>query len=114
MNQDASKDSSEEINEEMLKNAALTFSLEGISRDLKNFLNKKVYYNTNSLKCLADIIESITQSNSKSIKEALLNKSSLTIQMYQHIFDEMRVTNLTLNFIIQKSLEREKNIMSDK
>jgi len=114
MNDPNRKSTPEELNERMLKNAALTFSLEGISRDLKAFINKKVYYNTNSLRSVSEIIDSITRCGNKRVKEALLNKTSVTSKMYQHVFDEMRVTNLTLNFIIQKIMERERSIVTSK
>lgn len=102
-----------DYNEFMLKNAALTFSLEGLSKDLKSFLHKKISYNTEMMKHLTSMFRSVTTCEEKEVRMALLKEDSLVRAMVKHLYQEMRVTDMALNLIIQKLLERENTLTNE-
>ena len=97
----------EEFNEFMLKQTAITFSMEGISKDLKTFLQKKISHNRTNLTQLASIISAIATSGTKSLKEELLKKNSPTYQLFDHVLKEIKITDVALDIIIQNMLNKE-------
>ncbi|MBD3261274.1 MAG: hypothetical protein GF334_06250 [Candidatus Altiarchaeales archaeon] len=111
---DEMDDRLKEYNEFMLKNAALTFSLEGLSKDLKSFLHKKISYNTEMMKHLTSMFRSVTTCEEKEVRLALLKEDSLVRSMVRHLYQEMRVTDMALNLIIQKLLERESTLTAER
>lgn len=102
----------DEYHEFLLKNAAITFSIEGMSRDIKNFIQKKISFNRVCLTQLTKIIHSISKSDLKDVKMSFMKKTETIYKMFDHLYSEMKVTNTILNMVIQKSLEKEK-ILND-
>jgi len=103
----------EEFNEYMLKQAAITFSMEGISRDLKAFLQKKITHNRTNMTQLSALISSIMQSGSKSVKENVFKKGSYIADMLEHTVKESKFIDVALNLIIQNILTKEAILSSD-
>lgn len=111
--QDDLKNKFEEFNEQVLKNTAVTFSLEGFSKDLNNYVQKKITFNTRMMKHLTLLVNSIIQSDSKAIKNSLLREDSLPVTTLKHIYEESQVTNGLLNYIIQKNIENESSLVNE-
>jgi len=112
-NEEEQRKKLEDYHEFLLQNAAVTFSLEGISRDLKTFIQKKIMYNINTIRHLTSMYRSLSGCTSKEVQNALVNPNYLLNQMLNHVFEEMRTTNMSLNVIIKKMLERESNLNTD-
>jgi len=87
----------DQYNELMLRSTALTFSLEGISRDLKFLLARKAEF-------VAQIIESTA------VMVAAKGHPKSVDVLLDHVLEEVRGTNLTLNYVIMRTLERESAI----
>lgn len=89
----------DEFNEMLLRNTALTFSTEGITRDLKSLLARKSQFVAQSADAAARLSAAPCKSSarSKSIDE-----------LVSHIVEEIRGTNATINFVIMKVIERDR------
>jgi len=112
-NEDLTK-KTDEFNEFMLKQAAITFSAEGVSRDLKNFIQKKIVHNRSNFENLTGIIYAITQSDSKVLKNKLFDKDSPISGLLDHIIKEIKITDVALNLVTQNMLTKEALLNSDK
>jgi translation initiation factor 2 alpha subunit (eIF-2alpha) len=104
----------DEFNEFLLKQAALTFSAEGVSRDLKNFIQKKIVHNRNNFENLTGIITAITQSDSKVLKNKLFEKDSQISGLLEHIIKEIKITDVALSIVMQNMLSKEALLNSEK
>jgi bacterioferritin (cytochrome b1) len=97
----------EEKNEQIFKNMAMTFSIEGITKDIQEILQKKMNYNTRVLRELSDIINSITDSKDNSIKRALLEKAKISA-FITDIYEDFKVISGTTNIILSELLKKKK------
>jgi hypothetical protein len=103
----------EKFNEERLKTAAVTFSLEGISRDLKTFIHKKVHFNTKVTEQVMTLFYSAMNADKKNVKDLLNNKSSPLFQLLEHLVVEVKTVNDVLNYIIDGLIAREEVLNND-
>ena len=87
----------DQYNELMLRSTALTFSLEGLSRDLKVLLARKT-----------EFLVSIAESTAKMIGSRKRPKS--VDALVDHLLEEVKGTNHTLNYVIMKILEKETSL----
>jgi fatty acid/phospholipid biosynthesis enzyme len=104
----------EEFNEFMLKQAAITFSLEGVSKDLKNFLQKKIVHNRTNITQLTSMVTAVAHSPSKELREGSLTKGSIMYGLLDHIVREIRFTDMALNVVIQNIMNKEAMLSSEK
>ena len=104
----------EEFNEFMLKQAAITFSLEGVSKDLKNFLQKKIAHNRTNITQLTSLVTAVAQSPSKELRDGAIQKNSLIHTLLDHVVKEVRFTDMVLNVIIQNIMNKEAMLSSDR
>jgi replication initiation and membrane attachment protein DnaB len=104
----------EEFNEFMLKQAAITFSMEGVSKDLKGFLQKKISHNKTNITQLALMVSSIAQSPSKELRDGAVKKGSIIHLMLDHVLKEIRFTDTVMNVVIQNVLNKEAMLSSEK
>jgi arginine repressor len=108
--------SAEEYNKQILKQAAFTFSQEGISRDLKYFIQKKVTHNKTNLCYVTQLMDLAINSKSKEIIELAFTKNSSLKKLLSHVTAEIIKTDILLNrsidFIIRKdpSIKGIKNV----
>ena len=104
----------EQFNEFMLKQAAITFSMEGVSKDLKSFLQKKLSHNKTNITQLATMISAISQSPSKELRDGSLRKGSILYDLLSHVMKEAKFTDMALNLIIQNIMTKEAMLASEK
>ena len=103
----------EEHNEELLRNSAFTFSLEGISRDLKNLIQKKVSFTNSCMQHVTEMFNNLMSVRVASKKPVLNDEGEgILIDMLKHLRQEMEVTNMALNLCIQSAMRRE-NALND-
>jgi len=103
----------EKFNEERFKNTAVTFSLEGISNDLKVFINKKVNFNTKITEQIMNLLYSVVGSDKDVVKEISKNKDNPLFKLLEHLVGEIKTVNEVLNYIIDGLLEREDSLKKD-
>lgn len=69
LNELPDSNNSEEYNKQLLKQAAVTFSKEGISNDLKYFIQKKVSHNRVNLTYVTQLMDLAINSDINEVKE---------------------------------------------
>jgi hypothetical protein len=104
---------SEEHNENFLKNTAITFSMEGLSKDLDKYLQKKITFNTRSLKYVTLMVSALSDSKSKVLQRMISNKSSEINKLLTLISNESSTINGILDFIIQRIMNNEDKLNSE-
>jgi hypothetical protein len=102
----------DDLNENLLKTTAITFSLEGISRDLETYVQKKVTFNNRNLKHVSDIIRSLSTCDAE-IQRSFLKKGSSVTKILDQSLAEIENVNSILTFIIQKTISKENILNSD-
>jgi hypothetical protein len=103
-----------EFNESLLKQTALTFSLEGISKDIKALLHKKITHNRTNLTQLSHMLQSLMCSDSKPIKEGTLKKGGPILDLLNHVIKEIKVTDTMLDILISNMMNKEATLMVEK
>ena len=101
------------FNEERLKATAVTFSLEGVSRDLKSFIQKKVHFNTKVTEQIMSLLYSVMTSDKKTIKDILENKDNPLCKILDHLVLEIKSVNDVLNYVIDGLIAREDILNND-
>jgi uncharacterized protein YfkK (UPF0435 family) len=91
----------DQYNEMLLKNTALTFSSEGISRDIKVLISKKAEFVSDMLTGLAAVIDASSSHKVSSRRAKLFD------EMLDHALLEVRMVNSTLNYLVAKQFEKE-------
>lgn len=104
----------EEFNEFLLKQAAITFSMEGVSKDLKSFLQKKLAHNRTNITQLANMVSAVSQSPSKELRDGSLRRGSILYDLLSHVMKEAKFTDMALNLIIQNIMTKEAMLASEK
>lgn len=102
------RNSSEEYNKFLLKQSAITFSLEGVSKDLKIFIQKKISHNKSALVHLTQLMDLTLSSEIPSISKEALKKGGPLDVLLQHVITEVIKTDRYLDNIIESVLEKEK------
>lgn len=113
-NQEDLNQKAKEFNEFLLKQTAVTFSMEGLSKDLKVFLSKKISHNKTNLTQVSSIIQSLMCSDSKPIKEATLKKGSAVLDLLNHIIKEVKITDTMLDILISTMINKEDSLLLEK
>lgn len=124
MNNDPNKENNDDIkkkmenfNEHMLKATAITFSMEGISKDIDNYIQKKITFNNRSMKHLTDLIRCLSESKNTTFVTRLTNhtdkKKPTLFRLIEHIAEEVEITNSILNFVIQNVMEKESSLSKE-
>lgn len=98
--------SSEEYNRQLLKQTAFTFSREGISEDLKFFVQKKVSHNKTNLCYVTQLMDLAVNSSSNKVIDMVSSKSSPIRKLLEHVSSEIIKTDALLDrsidFVINK------------
>jgi hypothetical protein len=101
----SNKQNEDKKNEQIFKNMAMTFSVEGVTKDIQEILLKKMNYHTRILKELNGIINALSMSKDKSFKKNLLKESKMS-QFIIDVCEEYKIitgcTNLILNTLMKK------------
>ena len=100
------------LNEQMLKSTAITFSLEGISRDLEVYLQKKITFNNRNFKHVSDIIRSVS-SCGEEIQKSFLKKGSPISNLLDQSISEIENINAMLTFVIDNIISKESILKDD-
>ena len=93
-------------NEMLLKSTALTFSSEGISRDIKGLISKKAEFVAEMLTGLASLIQSSSGPRTSAARVKVFD------EMLVHALNEVRTVNSTMNYLIAKQFEKEASIVA--
>jgi hypothetical protein len=111
MNKDSkmnNEEENDEYNKQILKQTALTFTREGISNDLKYFIQKKITHNKTNLSYLTQLIDITVNGNSDEMIQITFGDKSPLRQLLDHICIEIMKTDVLLdkaiNFVIEKDL----------
>ena len=107
MSEEDLKKKFEKYQEDMLKNAAITFSMEGLSKDIKFFLQKKMSYNLDCQKNIVELVKAVSSCEDTKVRSSLLNEGSIVRSMLMYSYGETRLVDMMLNMIIQKIFEKE-------
>jgi hypothetical protein len=102
--------SAEEYNKQLLKQTAFTFSSEGISNDLKYFIQKKVTHNKTNLCYITQLMDLAINSESKEIVEMAFTKNSSLKKLLDHITLEIIKTDVLLNKSIEFVINKDPSI----
>jgi len=97
-----------EFNKQLLKQAAVTFSREGISNDLKYFVQKKIIHNRTNLTYITQLMDLTINSDSKETKELAFKRGSPLKGLLEHVYGEIIKTDILINksieFVLKKDL----------
>lgn len=103
---------SEEFNKELLKQTVFTFSKEGISNDLKYFIQKKVAHNKTNLCYLTQLMDLSINSETEEITELAFKKGSPLKNLMEHVYSEIvrtdELIDRAIEFVISKDPEMKK------
>jgi len=97
----------DQYNEMLLKSTAVTFSSEGISKDIKGLLFRKAEFVSNMLSGVAQIIEA-SRSHKVSKKRARIMDD-----MVEHALMEIKTVDSTMSYVIARSFEREASLVRE-
>lgn len=100
----------EEYNKQLLKQTAFTFSQEGISSDLKYFIQKKVMHNKTNLAYVTQLMDLAINSESEEIVEMAFIKSSPLKKLLDHVSAEIIKTDMILNKAIEFVINKDASI----
>jgi len=92
-------------NEMLLKNTALTFSSEGLSRDIKSFLARKAEFVSQLLMGTAAVMEA-------SQKPTVRRRKALD-DLLEHVIHEAKVVNMTTNYVLSSIMQKEITMARD-
>jgi len=103
----------EEMNENLFKTTAITFSLEGISRDLETYMQKKITFNNRNFKHMSDIMRSISTCDPDIQKTLLVKRNSILTKMLEETYKEMQDVNALLSYLVHKIMDKEIELKND-
>jgi hypothetical protein len=108
----SNKQNEDKKNEQIFKNMAMTFSVEGVTKDIQEILLKKMNYHTRVLKELNGIINALSVSKNQSFKKSLLKESKIS-QLITDVCEEYKIitgcTNMILNTLMKKKMYLDEN-----
>lgn len=99
-----------EDNEQLLRQVALTINAKGISKDLKQYLSRKIAHNRNNLHYLSKMVNI---SGKQDPIEIFQKKSNPLTQLMNHLIKEIKITDMTLDLVLQNLIQREVVITSE-
>lgn len=97
----------EEYNKQLLKQTAITFSRDGLSNDLKYFIQKKVSHNKTNLCYLTQLYDLAVSSESLKVQEMVFLKNSSLKRLLDHVCDEIIKTDVLLNKAVDLVLNKD-------
>jgi len=106
------EEENDEYNKQMLKQTALTFTREGISNDLKYFIQKKITHNKTNLSYLTQLIDIAVNGNSDEMFQMTLRDGSPLRQLLDHICIEIVKTDVLLDKAIDFVIEKDSTLKS--
>ena len=109
-NGDMDPSAAEEYNKQLLKQTAFTFTREGISNDLKYFIQKKVSHNKTNLCYLTQLFDMVTGSESEKVTEMAVLKNSPIRRLLEHVSAEIIKTDILLNKSIEFVLKKDSSL----
>lgn len=102
--------SAEEYNKRLLQQTAFTFSREGISSDLKYFIQKKVSHNKVNLSYVTQLMDLAVNSDSKKIQDMAVSENSPLIQLLKHVSNEIIKTDFLLDKTVEFVLNKDQSV----
>jgi len=102
--------SAEEYNKQLLKQTAITFSNEGISNDLKYFIQKKITHNKTNLCYVTQLMDLAINSDSEELVEMAYKKISPIKKLLEHVTAEIIKTDILLNKSIEFVISKDPSV----
>lgn len=102
--------SAEDYNKRLLKQTAFTFSQEGISSDLKYFIQKKVTHNKTNLCYLTQLMDQVISSESEEVSLMAFSKTSPLKKLLDHVCAEIIKTDQLLDRAVEFVLNKDKSL----
>jgi len=99
----------EEYNKKILEQAALTFSAEGTSKDLKGFLQKRITHNRIIMNNLTQMMDLTLNSSSKKVRDAAYEKEGPLWVLLNHAVKEIMRTDDMLDSVLFHVIQKEFN-----
>lgn len=96
----------DEFNSQRLENTAVTFALEGVSRDLKLLLNKKMMFTSKLTQYTTNLIASLSSASPAQTKK-IFDKDSPAASMLDQAMTESKEISNMMNKVIYRLIERE-------
>ena len=114
MNQDGQNEgmnlNTDEFNRKILEQAALTFSAEGISKDLKGYLQKRITHNRIILNNLTQMMDLTLNSSSKKVRDEAYAKEGPLWILLNHAVKEIVRTDDFLDTVLFHVIQKELNV----
>ena len=104
---------SEEFNEHLLKQTALTFSLEGMKKDIKYLIGKKVGFNRMALGHVTRMLEALSTGFDKKTQANLTSPGTPIGDLMDHVFGEIEQTNELISTQLDQVLKRHEVVSKD-
>jgi hypothetical protein len=97
---------SENKNEQLFTNMAMTFSLEGVTKDIQEILQRKMNYHVKALKEISGIIGAIASSKDLKVRRKLIDEKSDISNLLRVTLDDYKIivgsTTLMLKDLLKK------------
>lgn len=110
MDHESSLPDAGDMNEKFLEQTAMTFAAEGISKDLKYFLQKRVSQNRTTLSYVTKLVDLCLESGVQDGKEMAFNKKGPIQDLFRHVIKEIKMTDAFLDQLIDGLIESEKEV----
>ena len=93
-------------NEQLFTNMAMTFSLEGVTKDIQEILQKKMNYHIKALKEVNGIISSISSSKDIRVRRMLLKDPKIR-SLLDVALEDFKVITASTNVILQELMQKK-------
>jgi isocitrate dehydrogenase kinase/phosphatase len=104
---------SNELQESLLKNTALTLSYEGLSKDLHYLIDKKVYLVTNTMKNLSNIFVALNSTSKRNTDNYLPGSKKDIKEFFGNIVNEFKSTNTFLDNLINQEIGDREDLIEE-
>jgi hypothetical protein len=99
-------------NEQTFHNMAMTFSLEGVTKDIQDILQRKMNFHVKALKELSGIVASIASCSDISIRKKLINDSDIS-ELIQVTVNDYKVIVGSSTLLLQELLRKKDFIINE-
>ena len=96
----------EKKNEQQFTNMAITFSLEGVTKDIQDILQKKMSYHIRALKEVSGIINSVASSKDCRVRRMLLKDSNIK-SLLDVTLSDYKIITASTNIILQELMKKK-------
>lgn len=99
-------------NEQTFTNMAMTFSMEGVTKDVQEIIQKKMNFHIKALKEIGEIINSIASSKDMRIRKKLIEESDISSLVHITVEDYKVIVGST-TLVLQELLKKKQFITDE-